>query len=135
MRFLTSWHTCFWVLIYAFLIDSAFKIFDSTPDWGWHPLDRSYWHFVAGLVLYSACMLFPYARLAGSIAMAGLLGNWIWTLNPRGVANPFVFGDTAYNVADVYLMATPFLLVTGLIVYMAVPSARPVEGPPERHPD
>lgn len=120
MRILTSWTLSLWVLTYAFLADSAFKIFNDTPDWGWHPLDRSYWYFVAGLALYGTMMLMPWSRLAASLAMAGLLGNWMWTLNPRGVANPFVDGDTAYNFADLCLQWAKPMLVIGCAAQMWV---------------
>jgi lipoprotein signal peptidase len=81
--------------------------------------------FVAGAaaIAVSVAVLVPrvpstWLSVAGGVATAGALGNLVSALAWRGgIPNPIVFGDVAFNVADVCAVVGSASLVVGAAAF------------------
>ena len=102
-----------YVLLCASLIavDQLLKLVLPTPYWGMDP--RGFSPVAVGLGIVFALILaaYPPIRLGGTIMLAGIVSN-VWSATHGDVANPFVIGDRAFNLADI-------MLVAGFIVIVA----------------
>ena len=92
------------ILLVALLSFSlATNLILPTPSWAWDDKAVPVQPWLMGLV---ACLLlccYPPVRLAAIVMLAGLLGNFLAAVH-GDVANPLVWGNTAYNLADMYLL-------------------------------
>lgn len=55
-------------------------------------------------------------RIPATIALAGWVGNAVWTLNPGGVPNTFTGDGFYYNLADVCIVVGGYATV--LVIFM-----------------
>ncbi len=92
-------------LLFAALVatDQTLKAVLPTPYWGWDQRGFSL-HPLWGLAAVSLLVAYKPTRLGGTIMAAGLAGNVLSALHGP-VANPFVVGDVAFNLADCMLLA------------------------------
>jgi hypothetical protein len=90
------------------LADGAVKVLLPTPWWGWHHGTLGGPVAALGLPIVASGLVWRWARWtrwAAAVTLAGALGNMLWLANPRGVANPLVYNRTAFNLADVMIVA------------------------------
>lgn len=92
-------------VLFAALVtaDQITKQILPTPYWGWD--DRGFsLHPLWGIAAVSLLVAYRPTRLGGTIMAAGIVGNVASSLNGP-VANPFVVGNVAFNLADCMLLA------------------------------
>jgi len=87
-----------------------------------HP--RSFGYVLLAAALLGALVVFVprvpsrALSLAGGVAGAGALGNLVSALAWRsGVPNPLVFGEVAFNLADVFAVGGATALVVGAATF------------------
>ena len=102
-----------YVLLCALLIfaDQLLKLVLPTPYWGWDPRGFPIITLTIGIVAALVLAAYPPIRLGGTIMLAGILSNSL-SASHGDVANPFVVGNVAFNLADTLLLA-------GLVVIVA----------------
>ena len=100
-----------YAIICAVLVaaDQLLKVVLPTPYWGWHPGGYSPFTLALGFAAAAVLVAYPPIRLGGTIMLAGMIGNVV-SVSHGSVANPFVIGSLAFNLADTLLLAG-FLVV------------------------
>ena len=75
-----------------------------TPYWGWDKRGFPVAVLAVGITAALVLVAYPPIRLGGTIMLAGILSNTL-SASHGDVANPFVIGDIAFNLADTMLLA------------------------------
>jgi len=97
-----------WLILAGFFLallalDSATKIWNSTPDWGMHVVPTPWWALL-GPVIFLLGALWKVTRIWVIIGAAGALGNSAWAYNAEGVPNPWVANvEGKFEASDLYL--------------------------------
>jgi hypothetical protein len=91
--------------------DQLLKQLLPTPYWGWHPGGYSWYGLTVGFAAVAVLVAYPPIRLGGTIMLAGMVGNVV-SVAHGAVANPFLIGSLAFNLADLMLL-TGFLVICG----------------------
>ena len=97
-------------LIFA---DQLVKQVLPTPYWGWDKRGFPVAFLAVGITAALVLVAYPPIRLGGTIMLAGILSNTL-SASHGDVANPFVIGDIAFNLADTMLLAGTIVIFVSL---------------------